>query len=407
MDGFRPMAQVQQGTRDVANEADGLGIGSARLLKLSTAAGPVYVCPSGWQRTRLLWTFRHFRLLCPQVLSRGERRLVERLCRTAVVTPTERVIGSTVFGVVENLPSMVSHSSAPARKAVDSRTGDLATSLTIPERLYLERFRPGYIPVDRGSPSTNSDLPSGRGTARGGATRRREWMSVSLLSAICVAAILVRAFGISPIVVTTYSKVSQTLSAAPARIANVMRPPSLGALASPRLQSSLSQAATPFLGRPATKQSIVPLTAELPSSVGDSSAPARRDAPYLKPNRLAAAAATADPGTSALLQISELPQAGLTYPVVAHPNLTGKVNLKALIGVDGAVKQVTVLSGNRTLADAAQGAVRSWHYVPYKVQGHVVEAETDIIINFAGQEAVSITFADGARTRVADNKVFR
>ena len=122
---------------------------------------------------------------------------------------------------------------------------------------------------------------------------------------------------------------------------------------------------------------------------------------------IAAPVATALSATSARLQVAELPQASLTYPVVPQPNLTGKVNLKALIGVDGEVKQVTVLSGNRTLADAALGAVRSWHYVPYQVQGHVVEAETDIIINFVGEEAVSISFADGARTPASDNKVFR
>ena len=33
---------------------------SAPLLELRTEAGPVYVCPSRWQRVRLHWIFRHF-----------------------------------------------------------------------------------------------------------------------------------------------------------------------------------------------------------------------------------------------------------------------------------------------------------------------------------------------------------
>src|ERR1700741_4472099 len=73
----------------------------AQLLELRTEAGTVYVCPSRWERLRLQWTFRHFHVLPPQVLSRGDQRLIEKLAHSAVVTPALPGASHTVLGVVE------------------------------------------------------------------------------------------------------------------------------------------------------------------------------------------------------------------------------------------------------------------------------------------------------------------
>lgn len=72
--------------------------------------------------------------------------------------------------------------------------------------------------------------------------------------------------------------------------------------------------------------------------------------------------------------------------------MTGKVSLRAVIGTDGSVKKVDVLSGNRTLAEAAVQAVRHWRYPAPEMNGHAAEAETDIAINFVGDDAVSVSF---------------
>ena len=61
-----------------------------------------------------------------------------------------------------------------------------------------------------------------------------------------------------------------------------------------------------------------------------------------------------------------------------------------MIGPDGAVKEVKVLSGSRALAEAGVRAVRQWHYSPHQVEGSPVEVETQIKMNFFGQDAVSI-----------------
>jgi outer membrane biosynthesis protein TonB len=54
--------------------------------------------------------------------------------------------------------------------------------------------------------------------------------------------------------------------------------------------------------------------------------------------------------------------------------------------------EVDVLSGNRLLAGAAVRTVRHWRYRPRELNGHAVEAETNIVISFVGDDAVSISF---------------
>ena len=90
------------------------------------------------------------------------------------------------------------------------------------------------------------------------------------------------------------------------------------------------------------------------------------------------------------LFVSELPQGYFAHPVVSEPNLVGELQLKALIGADGLVKQVTVLSGNPKLAEVGMRAVRQWHYAPYQVLGSPVEVETQIKMSFFGEDAVSV-----------------
>jgi hypothetical protein len=98
------------------------------------------------------------------------------------------------------------------------------------------------------------------------------------------------------------------------------------------------------------------------------------------------------------LFIAELPQGHFAHPVDPGGNLIGELQLKALIGADGAVKEVKVLSGSRALAEAGVRAVRQWHYSPHQVQGSPVEVETQIKMNFFGQDAVSIASVPGGET---------
>ncbi len=71
------------------------------------------------------------------------------------------------------------------------------------------------------------------------------------------------------------------------------------------------------------------------------------------------------------------------YPPIAKAiHLSGSVLLRAVIGTDGEVHEIEVLSGNPILAEAARAAVRQWRYRPTMLNGQAVEVETQITVNF-------------------------
>jgi periplasmic protein TonB len=71
------------------------------------------------------------------------------------------------------------------------------------------------------------------------------------------------------------------------------------------------------------------------------------------------------------------------YPAIARAiHLSGTVRLRAIIGTDGTVQNLEVLSGSPILARAAVDAVRQWRYRPTQLNGQPVEVETYITVNF-------------------------
>jgi len=71
------------------------------------------------------------------------------------------------------------------------------------------------------------------------------------------------------------------------------------------------------------------------------------------------------------------------YPDAARrAHLQGSVTLETLIGANGRVQQVTPVSGNPQLADAAVNAVRQWRYKPFTVDGHKVPIRTQVTVTF-------------------------
>lgn len=71
------------------------------------------------------------------------------------------------------------------------------------------------------------------------------------------------------------------------------------------------------------------------------------------------------------------------YPTVARlMHVSGTVRLRAIIGKDGSVSQLEVLSGNPILAQAAVAAVLEWRYRPTRLNDEAVEVETYITVNF-------------------------
>ena len=75
------------------------------------------------------------------------------------------------------------------------------------------------------------------------------------------------------------------------------------------------------------------------------------------------------------------------YPEAAKKaHIQGEVILRATIGKKGDVENLQVTSGPAELAPAAVDAVKQWKYRPYMKDGHAVEVETDITVNFTLME---------------------
>ena len=71
------------------------------------------------------------------------------------------------------------------------------------------------------------------------------------------------------------------------------------------------------------------------------------------------------------------------YPSLARRgHIHGNVELRAVIGTDGKIKNLTALSGHPLLVEAALNAVRRWIYQPTLLNGVPVEVKTEIVVRF-------------------------
>lgn len=71
------------------------------------------------------------------------------------------------------------------------------------------------------------------------------------------------------------------------------------------------------------------------------------------------------------------------YPKIAlTARVTGVVQLHAIIGRDGAIKELEAVSGHPMLIPAAIEAVKEWRYRPYLLNGEAVEVETNVTVTF-------------------------
>jgi len=71
------------------------------------------------------------------------------------------------------------------------------------------------------------------------------------------------------------------------------------------------------------------------------------------------------------------------YPELAmQARIQGTVVLQAVIGKDGTVRDLRLISGHPMLAPAAIEAVKRWRYRPYLLNNEPVEVDTQINVNF-------------------------
>jgi TonB family protein len=99
--------------------------------------------------------------------------------------------------------------------------------------------------------------------------------------------------------------------------------------------------------------------------------------------KLATNAAEREPVTAG--SVPELRQTvETTYPLLGqHTRVQGSVVLQAVVGADGTIEDLRLLSGPAILSSAAEQAVRQWHFKPYLQNGRPVETKARITVNFS------------------------
>lgn len=70
-------------------------------------------------------------------------------------------------------------------------------------------------------------------------------------------------------------------------------------------------------------------------------------------------------------------------PIALQKNVQGRVVLTAVIGKDGTLSDVRILSAPSLLDATVLGAVRTWRYQPHFRDGQAVEVVTEIVVDFS------------------------
>lgn len=69
-------------------------------------------------------------------------------------------------------------------------------------------------------------------------------------------------------------------------------------------------------------------------------------------------------------------------PLAIMARREGQVQLRAVIGVDGSIESLRVLTGDPLFIEAAKAAVLQWRYRPTILNGQAVEVDTFVTVIF-------------------------
>jgi protein TonB len=129
----------------------------------------------------------------------------------------------------------------------------------------------------------------------------------------------------------------------------------------------------------ATAETPITVPGGVPSGVSNNLSNVVGDIPVAVPNIAGQKVRVSSGVAQGLLVRQVTPK----YPPMAQQaRIQGTVVLQAVIGKDGTVQNLHVVSGPPMLIQAAMDAVRQWRYKPYHVNGEPVEADTQINVNF-------------------------
>ena len=354
------------------------------LLLLRTPQGYVALRPSFWQRAYLIWTFRNFRELSPPLLNARQLALVKALANnTADFAPHSYdrllVIGTVDFstsGLKTHAPTSSLNNAEPAREEHPRREVE-AERTAISGTLSSKRpYRPETSQSERPKSTQSKHAISPVKVAAG----------VALL---CTG-FLVAAHRIG-------SGVGSLAHNPPAPSSNLAVPPSTPKTAETTIVAKIAPstpvaATTSFSATShlvAGPEAAVDLaTVRTAATISPLSGP-KRSLPLRQEERRAKA-------TTLFVQdvpiLATRPPLRFEYPAYPDTGARGEVAMMAEVNSDGTVRSVSVVSGNRALAAVAVRAVRKWRYPPYLKDGEPVATETNIVVSFFSDDAVSMSF---------------
>ena len=377
------------------------------IVELRTNAGLLYVTPSFRQRLYLLWTFRNFHRLPLEVLNRHQKQLINSLSQTASIAGKSSVATTSLIGSVENVylaPERNTEAAAITSKLLkmSAQVTDVVSAHAVgAEGISISRRRAKTQISGKHSRGQSAGVESISSSKLFSSARRqgekqvaapivsdtheglaRNWFAGSLVAGSSVVLLAMLIYLHDRWVVP--GNIASRLVVQTSNAQQHERPPgieqpqtpgqSMGTQKASRIHLSLQEPAAASSPLDERNQLSKVTVASVPTSISDST-PSQR------------------------FLVTEPPKTGFRYPVAPNASLTGKVTLRMMIGVDGSVTRIDVLSGNHALALAAVRAVHHWRYAPHEVGGNSAEAETSVVINFVGDEAVSVSFPGPGQSR--------
>jgi len=365
------------------------------FLLFQTQQGLVRVELSLKQRIYLLWTFRNFRQLSIPLLNMRQRALVNTLFRNNAGVVSHFHNRTLAIGVVENFvppPAQIEASPAQIPVQIKERQEDVAAPHA--EIAPKPNLVPSSSPRFAWSKLATSKLATSRlATSKLATSRLATSRLATTGGALCLCIVSVVAWhrieGIPS---------SQAHNQPRLQPINMTVPPDSPHVAKPAAAIAESPAA---IAPPAAAQPLAaPEAAVMAPSVNvvipasmRTLIPASIPAPK-RAIRVHDAASTPNLPLSSQdngIQASRAPL-HFAYPDYPDARARGVVALTARVDSTGAVRTVRVVSGNRALAAAAVRAVRQWRYRPYVKDGQPVATETNIVISFISDDAISVSF---------------
>jgi len=357
------------------------------LVALETGQGVIYAPASGWDRVYLLWTFRNFRSLPQNVLSPRQQQLIGSLYRKVSNGYAHELHDAVVVGMVEGFrpSSLATHpTSVKPKKLVADLLGKKsvsvpATAVLVVTIAILAWHQVGAQPV---ADSTSTQIVA--------ATRPTDEPSAITKD------VMAKDLGPDP----ASNPIAALPSATP--IAGTNGKPGTATVhlgtPAPAVQPSkaLPTGSGTQLPTAHTLATMETTARQMPGTSGVSRKRDPRDGRVSTHLPVAVAPSIYEAAVDQpRMQISGRPRK-LVYPICPETRVRGKVSLQAVVGYDGAVNRVRVLTGDRALAAAAVEAVRQWRYEPFSGAAPRLERETNITISFISNEVVAVSFPSPA-----------